>query len=147
MSAYAYALIPYKNKTLLKPEEGEVSCYPLFPEVKNIESEFTEPGSLEMFKDFILINTCYRLSSFIKCEDGFCWLRAEIYKIAKALGASEVWYAEECATDEMYEENFSFDEWKISNRKYTQELTIEVLKSDCISSIYHDNFSDIVLEA
>lgn len=87
MSAYAYAVIPYKNETLFKPEEGEVSCYPQLPEVKNIKSEFTEPDSLELFKDFILINTCYRLSSFIRCEDGFCWLRAEIYKIAKALGA------------------------------------------------------------
>lgn len=150
MSAYAYAVIPYKNETLFKPEEGEVSCYPQLPEVKNIKSEFTKPDSLELFKDFILINTCYRLSSFIRCEDGFCWLRAEIYKIAKALGANEVWYAEELATDAMYEEKFSFDKWKkelsTSKRKYTQELTIDVLKSDRISSYYHDDFSDIVLD-
>ena len=41
MSSYAYAVIPYKNETLFKPEEGEVSCYPQLPEVKNIKSEFT----------------------------------------------------------------------------------------------------------
>ena len=61
-----------------------------------------------------------------------------------------MWYAEELATDAMYEEKFSFDKWKkelsTSKRKYTQELTIDVLKSDRISSYYHDDFSDIVLD-
>lgn len=151
MSAYVYALIPYKNKKLFKPEDGEISCpYPNIPELKGIQSEFADTGLFDLFCDFVLVNTCYRLSSFIECENGYCWLRAEIYKIAKALGANEVWYAEEYATDEMFEEGFSFDKWKdelrTSKRKYTQELTIDVLKSDCISSFYHDVFSDIVLE-
>lgn len=151
MSAYVYALIPYKNEKIFNPEEGEISCpYPNIPELKGIQSELTESDGLYLFKDFVLVNTCYRLSSFTRCEDGFCWLRAEIYKIAKALGANEVWYAEELATDEMYEEGFSFDNWKAelhtSNRKYTQELTIDVLKSDSCYSYYHDDFSDIVLK-
>lgn len=62
-----------------------------------------------------------------------------------------MWYVEELAADKMYAEEFSFDklkkELRTSKRKYTQELTIDVLKSDRISSYYHDDFSDIVLEA
>lgn len=78
MSAYVYALISYENKKIFNPEEGEVSCLcPNIPELKGIQSEFADSSGLHLFKDFVLVNTCYRLSSFTECENGYCWLRAE----------------------------------------------------------------------
>lgn len=96
-----------------------------------------------------MINTCYRLSAFANNKDGYSWIRSEICKIAKALGAHEVWYVGELATDEMRLEAFSFGDWIRSFKdgtRYASELTVEVLKDRYICTYYHDNFSDIIME-
>ena len=77
-------------------------------------------------------------------------MRADICRIAKALGAKEVWYAEELATDEMDGWDFSFEKWvnslKNEKKKYVGELTVELLKGNKVYSYYHDDFLDIIME-
>lgn len=150
MSAYVYAIIPYKNWCPFVPDESELSrSFPDIPELKEMDSELAESDGLTLFPGFVLINTCYRLSSLCDCEDGYSWLRTEVYKIAKALNADEVWYAEELAVDEMFAPDFSFEEWKNEletvKSKYLYKMTVDVLKSNRIYSYYHDNFKDIIL--
>lgn len=153
MSDYLYAVIPYnKGTTLYSPDELEGGrSEPIIPELKGIYSEYVEGDGLKLFADFLLINTCGRQSWFTNNEDGYSQLRAEIYQIAKALCASEVWYATELAIekDEIEESGFSFEEWIHSFKdgtRYSSELTTDVLKDKYICSYYHDDFSDILLE-
>lgn len=150
MSDYLYAVIPYKGTSLYSPDELEEGVWdPIIPELKGIDSEYAEEDGLKLFADFLMINTCGRQSWFADNEDGYSQLRAEIYKIAKALGAHEVWYVAELATDEMYGKDFSFDDWIRSFKdgtRYADELTVDVLKDKYICTYYHDDFSDIVLE-
>ncbi len=151
MSQYIYAVIPYESGLRFARDAEEKYEYcPSMPELKSIDSEFAEPSGLYLFADFVRINTCYRVSAFTNHNNGYSYLRAEIYKIAKALGANEVWYVEELFTDEMFEPEFCFKKWIESfeneNKNYIVELTTEVLKADDIYSYYHDNFSDIILE-
>ena len=102
MSDYLYAVIPYKAGASFTPEEGETSVYcPEIPELKDIDSELVESDGLDLYADFLMINTCYRQSAFTGNINGYSWLRVEIYKIAMALGAKEVWYVAEMALDEM----------------------------------------------
>lgn len=151
MSDYLYAVIPYnKGTTLYSPDELEEGrSEPIIPELNGIYSEYAEKDGITLFADYLMINTCARQSWFTNNEDGYSRLRAEIYIIAKALGAHEVWYVAELATDEMYVKGFSFDDW-IRNFKdgtrYASELTVDVLKDKYISTYYHDDFSDIILE-
>lgn len=150
MSAYIYAVIPYESGIGFAPDE-EYKCvfYPSIPELISSKSEFAKPDDLFLFTDFVLVNTCYRLSAFANQKNGYSYLRAEIYRMAKALGANEVWYAEELATEEMHTSEFSFKKWieRFENEKkeYIVELTTEVLKANYVYSYYHDNFSDIIL--
>lgn len=153
MSDYLYAVIPYKKgTTLYSPDELEEGrSEPIIPELKGVYSEYAEGDGLKLFADFLLINTCGRQSWFTNIEDGYSQLRAEIYQIAKALGASEAWYAAELAVegDGMEESGFSFEDWTRSFKdgtRYASELTIDVLKYKFICSYYHDDFSDIILE-
>ena len=153
MSDYLYAVIPYKKgTTLYSPDELEEGLSePIIPEMKGVYSEYAEGDGLKLFADFLLINTCCRQSWFTNIEDGYSQLRAEIYQIAKALGASEAWYAPELAVegDGMEESGFSFEDWTRSFKdgtRYASELTIDVLKDKFICSYYHDDFSDIILE-
>ena len=49
----------------------------------------------------------------------------------------------------MYVKGFSFDDWIRSFKdgtRYASELTVDVLKDKYISTYYHDDFSDIILE-
>lgn len=149
MSQYIYAIIPYESGvSFSKDDPFPCVWYPVLPELKDIHSEFTDDMCL--FKDFLMINTCYRQSAFTDNRDGYCWIRADICKIAKALGASEVWYVEELITDEMEDWDFSFDEWRnsLENEKshLVVELSTDVLKGKAIYSYYHDNFKDVILE-
>ena len=117
--------------------------------MKGVDSEYAEEDGLTLFADFLMINTCGRQSWFTNNENGYSQLRAEIYKIALALGAREVWYVAEMATDEMYNKDFSFDDWIRSFRegtRYASELTSDVLKDRFICTYYHDDFSDIILD-
>lgn len=151
MSQYIYAIIPYESGvSFCKDEPYPCVWNPFLPELKDIHSEFTEPDSLSLFKDFLMINTCYRQSAFTDNRDGFCWIRADICKIARALGASEVWYVAELITDEMEDWDFSFNEWRnsLNNEKkdLVVELSIDVLMGKNIYSYYHDDFRDVIME-
>lgn len=147
MSSYIYAIIQYKSNISVTPEEPCVCC-PVLPELKGIESEFTDRESLELYPDFLMINTCYRKSAFIDNRDGYCWIRSEVCKIANALGATEVWYANELAIQEMDDWEFSFDDWvkRIKKEQLVVELTVDILKGKEMYSIYHDDFSDVIME-
>lgn len=118
MSAYIYAIIPYESGISFSKDDP-IQCVwnPYLPELKGIHSEFVEPDSLMLFKDFLMINTCYRQSAFTVNRDGYCWIRSEVCEIARALGANEVWYVEELITDEMDDADFSFPEWVRSLRQ------------------------------
>jgi hypothetical protein len=151
MSQYIYAIIPYESGvSFCKDEPYPCVWNPFLPELKDIHSEFTEPDSLSLFKDFLMINTCYRQSAFTDNRDGFCWIRADICKIARALGASEVWYVAELITDEMEDWDFSFNEWRnsLNNEKkdLVVELSTDVLMGKNIYSYYHDDFRDVIME-
>ena len=119
------------------------------PALKGVVSEFADIDYV--FEDFLLINTCYRQSAFTERLDGYSWLRAEISRIAKALGASEVWYVEELVTDELFAQDFSlsYEEWVCEQRTKNQdcmtELTVDVLKGDILYGLYHDDFSDLII--
>ena len=150
MSQYIYAIIPYKSGISFSKSESMPCVWaPELPQLESFESELTDPEGLVLFADFLQINTCYRQSVFTNNKDGYSWLRAEIYKIAKALGAREVWYVEETSTDEMELPDFSFDSWKESLKNeysgYVSELTTEFLKGNTFCSYYHDDFSDVIM--
>ena len=149
MSAYIYAIIPYKSGLTFSRKEPIPCVYnPYLPELKSIDSEFID--EIVQYSEFIMINTCYRQSAFIDNRDGYCWIRSEICQIARALGANEVWYVEENITDEMEEHDFSFEDWARSLREekkqYVVELTVEVLKGEEMYDYYHDDFSDVIME-
>lgn len=151
MSQYIYAIIPYNSGNDFKPKDSEVCVYDaIIPELKNVDSELSD--NIDQYKDFIVINTCCRVINFVGQENGYCRLRNEIYKIAKALGAKEVWYAEEIPFFELYDDSECdiLEKWverfNSENKKHIVELTTDILQGNCIYSYYHDNFSDIVLE-
>lgn len=150
MSAYIYAIIPYHGAAEFNPEGSDTFLCPIIPELNCVDSELTEQEFLELYDGFLVINTCYRVSTFANNSESFNWLRAEIYKIAKAVGAKEVWYAEELALNIMDMPGFTFEAWKNSlkneNKQYVAELTVEVLKGQYTYSYYHDDFEDIVLK-
>lgn len=151
MSQWLYAIIPYKSGITFSKDgpysEPLVYC-PVLPELKDISSEFTDPEALYLFKDFLMINICYRQSAFTNNRDGSCWIMDEIRKIARALGASEVLYVAELLTDEMIDWDFSFEEWRNRLRKlekqYVVELSTDILKGNTCYSYYHDDFSDVI---
>lgn len=150
MSDYLYAVIPYKSGMYFDSNEEEPCIWgPVLPELKDIDSEFVEIDGLTLFEDFLMINTCYRQSAFTNNKNGYNWIRAEICQIARALGAHEVWYVAELATDEMHIKGFSFDDWVQSfknGERYACELNVDVLKKKYIFTYYHDDFSDIIME-
>jgi hypothetical protein len=151
MSAYIYAIIPYKSGIRIGANDPFQFVYGLVPqELRGIESEFTVAEKLELHVDFLLINTCCRESVFTNNSDGYSRMRADIYRIAKALGAKEAWYVEELATEDMNDSDFSFEEWvrslKNEKKKYVAELSIDILKGNTVYSYYHDDFSDIIME-
>ena len=150
MSSYLYAVIPYKSGLLFQDEDEDKFVRGSMPkEPENIDTEFDE-GCFELFEDFILINTCCRMSSLNCNENGWCEIRCEIYAIAKALHAKEAWYVEELSTDKMLLPDFSFEEWKKSLKNElaycTTEVTVEMLRSQRWASHCHDDFNDIVTE-
>lgn len=149
MSAYIYAIIPYKSGIAFSKED-EMYGYPesVLPELKKIKNEFSEPDGLMLFKEFLVVNTCYRQSAFTECKDGYNWIRSGCYEIATALGAKELWYVEELMTDEIESPGFNFGLWQkeLQGKSYVVELTTEVLKGKRMFSVYHDDFHDIILE-
>ena len=150
MSSYLYAVIPYKSGLHFQDEDEEKFLWSYVPkELKGIKMDFDEDCFI-VFSDFILINTCSRMSSLNCNENGWCQIRYEIYAIAKALHAKEAWYVEELSTDKMMLPDFNFEEWKKSLKKElaycTTEVTIEMLRNQRWASYCHDDYSDIVTE-
>ena len=152
MSQYLYAVIPYNSYYDFKPDKyGEIGiCFPHIPEFKGLDSELADPEGLTLYKGFLLVNTCLRMSSLISERNGFCWIRSEVYKLAHALSAKEVWYVQELCTDYMTDADFDFETWKLSlleeNKPYTVEVSLKTLKENVYGSYNHDTFSDIVFE-
>lgn len=143
MSQYLYALIPYKGKSALAPEDGcAFECNPIIPELRNIDSELADCGYIDRYEDFILINTCYRMSyltHFDEDDTSFC--REEIRKITLALDASEVWYVEEILI-QMFD-NIPGYTLKMFKKEYARsiiEYDFEKLKQGYVGSIIHDSY-------
>lgn len=150
MSQYLYAIIPYKSGMDFTYNEEPFYWNPRVPEFDSIESELTDMESNQIYGDYLILNTCHRMSSLTCDTRGFCWIRSEIYKLAQAVGAKEVWYVEELCIDEIEEEGPSLDNFKqkLANElSYcTREVNLEMLRSDAYASYCHDDFSDIVEE-
>ena len=144
-----FAIIPYKSGRTFDKNDP-IIWFPVIQEFKGIDSEFADQEGLSLSPDFLTINTCRKGSAFTHNTDGYSWIRAEIYKLAKALGANEVWYVDETAAEEMDSPDFSFEAWKqklaTEKKKYVVVLTTSVLKGKYSYSYYHDDFSDIILE-
>lgn len=149
MSAYVYAIIPYKSGLSFTKDEPCQYCWnPKLSELYEIDSEYSESDGLYLYSDFLLVNTCCRQSVFTDNKDDYYRFRAEIYQMAKALGAHEAWYVEELITDEIDKPDFSFDNWvnnlKTEKKHLVAELTDDLIKSKEVFSYYHDDFSDLV---
>lgn len=141
MSSYLYAIIPY----------GNISNITI---LENIKNTVCDCKSISYFQDFFLINTCYRMLDIMTDNNGFSWLRKEIYNIAKTINIDEVWYCNEIVTDLMIDKNeapnYSITDLKSLISQYPNcflEYDIETMneKNSTIASIIHDNFHDIVL--
>ena len=87
-------------------------------------------------------------------ENGYNRLRSEIFRIAQLVGAKEVWYCSEYATDAMFEgfdtPNYSLEALKmeIANKAYCfLEYDVITMREEggMIASYMHDDFHDIVL--
>lgn len=96
MYAYIYAIIPYKSGFIFDSNEPYPCAWGFVPpKLNGMDSEFVDGESFMVFSDFLMINTCYRQSAFTNNKEGYNWMRADICRIAKALGAKEVWHAKE----------------------------------------------------
>lgn len=150
MSQYLYAIIPYNSGMDFSSSEEPFIWEPHVPEFEDVDSELTEEDGLQLYSEYITINTCARMS-WLKCdENGYCWIRSEIYKLAKAVGAKEVWYIEELCHDDIEIKGPTIEEFKrqLANEfNYcTKEVNIDMLKDNSYASYCHDDFSDVVLE-
>ena len=75
MSAYIYAIIPYKSGLTFDTNEPYPFAYGFVPsELRGMDSEFIDEMAFEVFSDFIIINTCYRQSAFTNSKDGYNWM-------------------------------------------------------------------------
>lgn len=148
---YLYAIIPYKSGISFSKDAPCQSWWEAdLPELNDINLEIIENGSLQLFSDFLMVNTCNKLFAFTDNKDVFCRIRSEIYQIARALRANEVWYVEELVTDEMFDPEFCLDYWinalKTEKKHLVAELSVDSLKSKEAYSCYHDDFADIIIE-
>lgn len=149
MSAYLYAVIPYDGEPHPYSKEENFEYGAFIPELYGMESDLCEDVSL--FHGFFLINTCFRMPSIMTDKNGFCSLRKDIYEIAKAVGAKEVWYIEELATDSMDSKGYSLNTFLTDLKElysdYFLEYDIETMreKGGTYASYMHDDFHDIVL--
>ena len=151
MSSYLYAVIPYESPFIFPSTDGENFCFGFVPkELESLHSKLCDPDGITTYGDFLLFNTCVRMSSLCCDTHGFCAIRSEIYKIAKALKADEVWYVEELCTDQMDEPSFSLEKLKERMKTdlayCTMEVSLDSLKQNKWASYNHDVFADIVVE-
>ena len=148
MASDLYIIIPYESDVCFSPKDIICRVYePDLPELKNIDSDLKE--SLSLLRGFICVDT-FSKGGFDCMKNGYCHLRAESYKLAKALGADEVWYVLDEMMDEMDMYEFDFEKWKKSLneelKNYTKEVNLELIRERKWAAICHDDFSDIVLE-
>jgi len=145
MSNYLYALIPCDAE--VRPDSPE-ECYqtsPSIPQLNGVESELAEKDRLYLFPGFLLVNTCYSMYMILPDENGPSPSRLEVFKIAQALGAPEVWYVQETAADEMFGyDTYSFDRFKNQidgeDKDYVIEYSPELVE---IAGYIHDDFKDL----
>lgn len=154
MSQHIYAVLPYDSGIGFDPDK-ESNCvwdYHVY-ELKGIEAELSYSDltdGVALYKDFIVFNTCLRVSVFCRnSKTGYNSLRKDFYLIAQRLGLKEVWYVPEYYTDYMDEIGFTYntllEDMKGKYKDYIAELNIELLKGKDYYEFYHDDFSDIVL--
>lgn len=113
MSQHIYAVLPYDSGIGFDPDK-ETNCvwdYHVY-ELKGIEAELSYSGltdAVALYKDFIVFNTCLRVSEFCQnSKTGYSSLRKDFYLIAQRLGLKEVWYVPEYYTDYMDEIGFTY---------------------------------------
>lgn len=154
MSQHIYAVLPYDSGIGFDPDK-ESNCvwdYHVY-ELKGIEVELSYSDltdGVALYKDFIVFNTCLRVSVFCRnSKTGYNSLRKDFYLIAQRLGLKEVWYVPEYYTDYMDEIGFTYntllEDMKGKYKDYIAELNIELLKGKDYYEFYHDDFSDVVL--
>lgn len=145
MSNYLYVLIPCDAE--VRPDSPE-ECYqtsPSIPQLNGVESELAERDGLYLFPGFLLINTCYSMYMILPGENGPSPSRQEVYKIAQAMDAPEVWYVQETAADKMFGfDKYSFDRFKTQidgeDKDYLTEYSPELTE---IAGYIHDDFRDL----
>lgn len=154
MSQHIYAVLPYDSGIGIDPEDVEQCVFGYnVPELKGIEAELSYShltDDIIMFQDFLIINTCLRVSDFCQNpKNGYNSLRKDVYLMAKRLGLEEVWYVPEYYTDDMNEAGYTYNTLlRDMHGKYKDsfaELSVKLLKGKKCYEFYHDNFSDIVL--
>ncbi|MDO4957840.1 MAG: hypothetical protein Q4E68_01105 [Prevotellaceae bacterium] len=154
MSQYVYAVLPYDSGIFFDPDE-HYNCvfdYKIY-ELKDISKDLIYPDMAEyvtMFKDFIVFNTCLRVSNFCgNPKNGFNSLRKDFYLIEKRIGLKEVLYVTFYFTDYMDAPGYSYEKFledmKGKYKDYVSELCIDVLIGKEYHEFYHDDFKDIVL--
>lgn len=154
MSQCIYAVLPYDSGSTFDAEDETRPVYDFsVRELKGIEAELSDSALIDniiLFQDFIVINTCLRVSAFCRnSKNGFNALRKDVYLVAKKLGLHEVWYVPEYYTDCMDEVGYTYSSFlKDMRGKYKDscaELNVETLKGKDFYEFYHDDFNDIVL--
>lgn len=80
MSAYLMVIIPYNTGVAYSEDDYFILCSAagLIPELEQIESEFIEDDLISLAKDFIIINTCYRMSALMDNENGYSRIRVHM---------------------------------------------------------------------
>jgi len=149
MGNYLYAVIPCKAEVHVHPEDAEVGIVceygPDLPELRDCDSEFTGQDCLYLYPGFLLINTCLRMYILeAECEPNH--FRFEVFKVVKALGASEAWYISEYCLDELDSDpDISYEKLLKKIREENKPYTMEYAKGLTeVSSYVHDSFSDFL---
>jgi len=146
MATYLYALIPYDRPVEPDSPEECFESFPSIPQLRDMESELVDPRILYLFPGFLLINTCYSMCMILPHEGSSNSSRKEIFKIVRALGASEAWYVEELCTDPMFEDNeYSLEKFKNQMKGEIKDYSTEYTKSLVETASYiHDDFNDLM---
>lgn len=148
MASTLFIVIPYESDISFSSKDVVCCVFnPYLPELKKVVSIYKD--SLILHRGFVLVMTNVK-GGFTCQKNGFCGDRLEAYKLAKALGADEVWYVIEEVVDEMDIYEFDFDRWRKSLSEEMKdrvvEINVDAIKEKKCAAYYHDNFSDIVTE-
>lgn len=139
MAHWLYVVIPYSSGVSFEYKEY-ICCEVSLPEFESISSELKD--NVMMYQDFLLVNTCCKMSAIMFRPNGHYTLRNEIYEMAKAVEAEEVWHVEELVTEEFDSDHFDFEKWKAYARVHEVDYSL-YLDEDDLVSIIHDSFDDL----